>query len=242
MAATIDRLLRKLEQFGSLGSDERQLLKDTPLNTRLVEANRDLVRDGERPSSCILLLDGFACRYKTLEDGRRQIMAIHIPGDMLDLTSLLLGELDHSIATLTPAVIAPIPHATLVDWMNRYPLLGRLLWCDTLVDAAIFREWVVNVGRRPAYARVAHLLCEVVARLQTVGLAQDHRCDLPVTQAELADATGLSAVHVNRTLQELRRDGLIELRGRSLVVLNWSGLKRAAGFDSRYLHQLGVAA
>lgn len=176
------------------------------------------------------------CRYRTMHDGQRQIMSFHFPGDILDLSSLLLGKLDHGIGTLTPVEVAPIAHATLLGWIEQHPGLGRTLWRDTLVDAAVFREWVVNIGRRPALARTAHLLCELVTRLRAVGL-EDQAFSLPVTAVELADSTGLSVVHVNRVLQELRAKRLVESRGGTLAVLDWDGLRRAAGFDPDYLHQ-----
>ena len=207
MAATIDpglRLfVRKLERLGPLTDEERRTLEDLPLSVRRVDTDRDLVRDGQRPSHCLLLLEGFSCRYKVLADGGRQITSFHIPGDIVDLTGLLLGRMDHGIGTLTPVRVAPIPQAAILDWMGRHPGLARLLWRDTMVDAAVFREWVVDVGRRSARQRVAHPLCELVTRLRAAGLARDRGCGLPITQAELADATGLSAVPVNRTLQEL---------------------------------------
>ncbi len=242
MAVTIDPLIRKLELLGTLSDEEKQLLSAIPLDARHVNADHDIVREGEQLSQCILLIEGFSCRYKTLEDGRRQIVAFHIPGDIVDLTSLMLDKLDHSIATLTPAIVAAIPHATLLGLMDGYPRLGRLFLRDSQVDAAIFREWVVNVGRRSAHERIAHLLCELVSRMRAVGLMQDQAFHLPITQSEIADATGLSPVHVNRMLQELRSQGLIEWKDRTLIALNWRGLTSAGGFDPTYLHQLGVAA
>ncbi len=202
----------------------------------------DLRRDDEHSSHCLLLLNGMVCRYRTMQDGQRQIMSFHFPGDILDLSGLLLGKLDHSIGTLTPVEVAPIAHATLLEWIEHHPRLGRMLWQDTLVDAAVFREWVVNVGRRSAYARTAHLLCEMATRLRAVGLAQEDTVSLAVTAVELADATGLSVVHVNRVLQELRAKRLVEPRGRALAVLDLDGLKHAGGFDPDYLHQRAVPA
>lgn len=235
-------LFRKLERLGPLSAEARRVLEDLPLPLRQVAAGRDLVGEGERPTHCQVLIEGFACRYKMSEDGKRQIVSFHIPGDMVDFTGLLLGEMDHGIAALTPLQVAPIPHATILDWTRSHPEIGHLLWRDTLIDAAIFREWVVNVGRRSAYARTAHLLCELVARLRAVGLARDYACELPITQVELADALGLSHVHVNRMIQELRGAGLIELGGRTLVVRDWDGLKGAGEFNPTYLYQLGEAA
>lgn len=234
--------IRKLERLGPLGAEGRRRLEEVPLDVRRVGADRDLIRDGERPSYCLLLLDGMAHRYKSLEDGRRQIVSFHVPGDILDLAGLLLGRMDHAVGALTPVEVAPLAHATVLDWMRRHPDLGGLLWRDTLVDAAVFREWVVNVGRRTASQRVAHLLCELATRLFVAGSAPSRACDLPVARVDLADATGLSAVHVGRVVQELCGAGLIEARGRTVAVRDWEGLKRAGGFDPRYLHPLAAAA
>ena len=229
--------IRKLEQFGALSHEERQVIENLPIKVRQVAADHDLAREGQRSKECMLLLSGMVCRYRLLQNGQRQIMSFHFPGDILDLTGLLLGNMDHSIGALTPVEVAPIAHATLLDWTEHHPRLGRLLWQDTLVDAAVFREWVVNVGRRSVYARTAHLLCEMVTRLSAVGLMHGNVCDVPITPVELADATGLSIVHVNRALQELRSRQLVDLRDTALVVLNWAGLQQAAGFDPAYLHQ-----
>ncbi len=238
VTVVIEPFIRKLEKLGPLSDEDRRVLQDLPITVREVEADRDLLREGDQPTDCQLLLEGFACRYKTLENGGRQIMSFHIRGDICDLHSLLVGRMDHNISILTPGKLAAISHATILGWTERHPALGRALWWDTLIDAAIFREWVVNVGRRSAYQRIAHLLCELITRMHAAGLAKDYTCDLPITQTELADAAGLSTVHVNRTLQELRGKGLIELQNGTFVALDWAGLKEAAGFDPAYLHQL----
>ena len=216
-----------------------RILDAVPFQTRHVAADQDLAREGDRPSVCVLLLEGFAARYRTLADGRRQILSFHIAGDFVDLQSFTLSRLDHSIGTLTNSRIAIFSHASIAELFAE-PAIARLFWHETLVEAAIFREWIVNVGRRSAYQRVAHVLCELVTRMEAVGLARDGTCDLPLTQSELADATGLSTVHVNRVIQELRHENLIALRSRTFSALNWNGLKVAAEFDARYL-QLGFA-
>ena len=241
MVARIGILVRKLEQFGKLSSNERHILENMPLDVQQVGAGQDLGWGGQRSSHCLLLLTGMVCRYRMMQDGQRQIMSFHFPGDILDLSDLLLGRLDHRIGALTPVEVAPIAHATLRGWIEQHPGLGRRLWQDTLVDAAVFREWVVNVGRRSAYARTAHLLCEIVTRMRAAGLVQDHP-SLPVTAADLADATGLSVVHVNRVLQELSTRRLVESRGTALAVLDWDGLKRAGSFDPDYLYQRAIPA
>ena len=227
--------------MGPLGPEELDVLERFNPTITCFEADRDLVREGERPTICMLLLEGMVCRWKMLKDGRRQIVSFHVQGDLIDFTSLLLGKIDHTITALNAVRTAAVPHAMLLEWAHRFPAMCLALWRDTLIDSSMYREWVVNVGRRSAYERIAHLLCEMVQRLHVVGLAPAYVCDLPITQSEFADATGLSTVHVNRTLQELRRNGLIELRGKTLRVLDWDGLQNAATFDSSYLYQLAAA-
>jgi CRP-like cAMP-binding protein len=230
------RLIAKLESIGDLTADERAAIAALPLRVKDVAEDTDIVRDGETPGECCLLVEGLLCRYKMLPDGTRQILAFHTSGDIPDLQSLQLRVMDHSIGTLTPCRVAFISHAALHELIRANPGITDLLWRDTLIDAAIFREWLTGVGRRTAHQRVAHLICEVHLRLKVVGRAEEHGFDLPVTQAELADALGLSTVHVNRVLQDLRRDGLIRSRGKRLDVADWGALEEAGGFDPRYLH------
>jgi CRP-like cAMP-binding protein len=229
-------LLRKLRSISPLTDDEKHCILALPLSVKSVGADQDIVREGDRPSECCLIIEGFACRYKFTADGKRQIFSFHTPGDIPDLQSLHLQRMDHSLMTLTPCKLAFIPHQSLTDIMRRCPRVADVMWRDTLIDAAIFREWMIGIGRRSAYTRIAHVLCEVFVRLRAVGLANGDECELPVTQAELGDALGLSTVHVNRSLQELRGDGLIQLRAGSLTILNWDGLKTAGEFDPTYLH------
>ena len=229
-------IIRKIETFTALSEEEKRALVSALGSIKDVGADEDIVFDGDRPSHSCAILEGFACRYKLLENGGRQIMSFQIAGDLCDLHSFILGGVDHSIGTLTPCKIACIPHSALSDIMESYPRINRALWRDTLIDAAIFREWMMGIGRRSAYTRIAHVLCEVLVKMRAVGLANGHECELPITQAELGDALGLSTVHVNRSLQELRGHRLLELRGGSLTVLNWDGLKKAGDFDPTYLH------
>jgi CRP-like cAMP-binding protein len=163
-------------------------------------------------------------------------MAFHVPGDIPDLQSLHLRVLDHSLGTITPCEVGFVNHEDMRDLIRRFPRLGDVFWRDTLIDAAIFREWMVGIGRRDAYGRIAHLLCELMTKLTAVGLADGVTCEMPITQAEFADALGLSTVHVNRVLQALRGNGLITLKGSTLTVLDWDGLTRAGEFDPMYLH------
>nr|WP_245214984.1 Crp/Fnr family transcriptional regulator [Pararoseomonas indoligenes] len=199
----------------------------------------DLVRDGDRPRECCLLLEGFACRYKLMPDGRRQIMSFHTPGDIPDLQSLHLGVMDHALSAIVPTSAAFLQHSDIRDLTQRFPGLLHAFWRDTLVDGAIFREWMIGMGRREAYQRLAHLLCEMMLRFKAVGLVSDQSFNMPVTQAEVGDALGLSTVHVNRVLQKLRENGLITWTKGTVAVLNWEALQEAGEFDPTYLHQDG---
>ena len=194
------------------------------------------MRTGDRPTRCFLVQDGFACSYKITGAGTRQILNFHVPGDVPDLQSLHLDVLDFSIGTITPCTVGFIQHDALHELCRQYPQITSAFWRETLIDAAMFRDWIVNNGKRDACAAMAHLLCELLVRLRAVGLAQDFRCDLPVTQSEFADALGISTVHTNRVVQDLRAAGLIILQGRTLTVLDWVGLKRTGDFDPTYLH------
>src|SRR5215217_3288390 len=229
-------LIHKLESILVLSEDERIALRKLSGTIKTVGPRQDLVREGDRPSECCLILDGFAYRYKLTGDGKRQIFSFHIPGDIPDLQSLHMDVMDHSLSALSACKALFIPHETVCDLVRQCPRIGDAFWRDTLIDAAVFRAWIMNLGRREAYGRMAHLLCEFYVRLRAVGLTNGDACEMPFTQAELADATGLSAVHVNRTLQELRGEGLITLRNGSLAVLDWERLREAGKFDPTYLH------
>ena len=229
-------LLRHLEQFGPLPPDEKRALTSLVQRVHEIGADQDIVAEGDRPGDCKVILEGFAFRYKLLGSGRRQIMSFQIPGDVVDLQGFLLGEMDHSVATLTATKVGVIRHNLLLQITERYPRVARALWQSTLIDSAVFREWMVGIGRRSAYQRIAHLLCEVFLRLQAMGLTNDGSYELPVTQAELGDSLGLSTVHVNRSLKTLRDDGLITLRDGRVVIHHWEGIGAAGEFDPRYLH------
>ncbi|WP_238296036.1 Crp/Fnr family transcriptional regulator [Methylobacterium soli] len=229
-------LIRKLESIATLSDEERQAILSLPAKTRVLQPGQDIARDGDTPSQCCLLLDGWAYRYKILGEGRKQIFSFHIPGDIPDLQSLHIHTMDHSLGTLTQAMVALIPHEAMRELTTRYPGIAAAFWRDTLVDAAIFREWMVGMGRKSAFGRIAHLFCEMYLKLEAVGLAGEHRCRLPITQIDLGDALGLSNVHVNRVLQEMRGKGLITLRSNTLVIEAWDDLIRAGEFDPTYLH------
>jgi CRP-like cAMP-binding protein len=229
-------LIRKLESIARLAPDEKAALLRLPLRLKAVAGHQDIVREGETPSESCLIVGGFVCRYSTTAEGKRQILSFHVPGDIPDLQSLHLIVMDHSLGTVVPSKLAFIQHEDLRRLMRSHPRLGDLLWRDTLIDAAVFRQWMVGLGRRDAHGRIAHLLCELLVRLRAVELVEDDAFTLPVTQAELADALGISTVHVNRVLQDLRAENLITWRGETLKVLDWEGLQRAGEFDPTYLH------
>jgi CRP-like cAMP-binding protein len=229
-------VIRKLESNVRLSDEERAALEALPMQVQALRADQDIVREGDQPTRCFAVLEGYTATYKMTGDGKRQIHAFHVPGDIPDLQSLHLRVLDFSIGTLTPCRVGFIQHEPLRELCRQQPRIMEAFWRQTLIDGAIFREWITNVGRREAYNRMAHILCEWIVRLQAVGLVKDHTCDLPMTQNELADATGISTVHVNRVLQQLRSDGLINLRGNRLEVLDWEQLKDVGDFDPTYLH------
>jgi CRP-like cAMP-binding protein len=182
------------------------------------------------------VLDGIACTYKSTRAGKRQVMSYHVAGDMPDFQSLHLEVLDISIASVSACRVGFVQHEAARALLRAYPRLGAVFWRATLIDAAIVREWMLNTGRRDAYARMAHLFCELITRLGAVDLAPALSCDLPMTQPELADALGITPVHVNRTIRDLKTAGLISLRSRRLTIHDWDGLRAAAEFDPTYLH------
>jgi CRP-like cAMP-binding protein len=229
-------LVRKLESIFTLTDDERQALEHLPMQITAIRADQDIEREGDQPSRCCLILSGFACTYKVTAQGKRQIVSFNIPGDVPDLQSLHLKVLDNSVSTMSPCNVGFIAHEVLRDLCARYPRITAALWRETLIDASIFREWVMNVGQREGSTRMAHVLCELLVRLRAVGLVEDHVCDLPITQSEFADALGFTTVHVNRILQQLRADGLIEMKGERLFVPDWEKLKQLGEFDATYLH------
>jgi CRP-like cAMP-binding protein len=231
-----DRLIRKLESIAVLSDQDREAVRGLPLSVRDYPADQTIIFEGDRPHQCCLVLTGFLCRFKDLPNGGRQIMSFHIPGDVPDLQSLHLKVMDHSLGTLEPSKLAFIPHRALLDLTARYPNLTAAFWRDTLIDGAIFREWLTGVGRRSSYGRMAHLFCELYVKFKAVGIAEDHSFRLPLTQSEIGDALGLSTVHVNRSMQELRKNGLIASKGKFLSIENWEGLKQAGEFDPTYLH------
>ncbi|MET0280202.1 MAG: Crp/Fnr family transcriptional regulator [Steroidobacteraceae bacterium] len=233
----IDYLIRQLAlRDSSLLPASRDLLLSAFSAVSVVKADHDIVPQGSRPDRCTLIVAGWACRYAELSDGRRQTLAVHVSGDFVDLHSFPLKRMDHAVAALTDCTIQTIPHTRMRYITETDPHLTRVLWLHTLVDAAMLRQWLLSAGQRNALERTAHLLCELFSRLQIVGLASPNRpFDLPLTQADLAAALGISAVHVNRMIAQLRTRELFHWHAREARILDWERLRELAKFDPAYL-------
>lgn len=233
-----DLLIAKLETRGTLGEDDLAAIRALPCTVRAMPAQSYLMREGERPTRCAFLMSGFAHRHKLTSEGARQIVGILMPGDFTDLQQLFLVEADHNVQALTRLEVADIAAADLQALALSRPGVNRAMWVDALVEASITRETVLNVGRRDGVARIAHLLCEFETRLAVAGLA-DQGYELPMSQEQIGDATGMTGVHTNRTIKQLEKEGLIARSGRSrrsLIITDWPGLQARADFSTRYLH------
>jgi CRP-like cAMP-binding protein len=231
----VSRLLLKLRARDIVSDEEERVLRESVGPVRKVGADRTLIRSGITLSESTLLISGVACRYKDLADGQRQIMELHLAGDFLDLHSFLLKRLEHNVGSLSPVQMTTVPHDRLRFVTENYPHLARMLWFSTLLDASIHRERILSVGRRTALARIAHLLCELYVRLEIVGLASNLRYLLPITQGDIADANGLTSVHVNRMLKKLRDEELLTFRSGEVVIHDWERLQQVAEFTPSYL-------
>jgi CRP-like cAMP-binding protein len=241
-AEPLSFLVRKLETRRKLDADDRAALLALPYRRRMFEPSAYLVREGEPPRAhCSFVLSGFAYRQKLTLQGARQIVSLHMRGDILDLQHLFLHIADHNIQALTRLETVEMDRQTLRDLAVSHPNIGRAMWIDALVDASVFREWIVNVGRRDARARIAHLLCEFAARMESAGLARSGGYELPMTQEQIGDATGMTGVHVNRTLRTLQEDGLIHRDKRFLSFSDPNRVRAVADFNAMYLHLEQVA-
>jgi CRP-like cAMP-binding protein len=232
----VSPLALQLESFTRLSSEDRAAIARVSRSARDVPPRRDLIREGEKPRAAHLVLSGFGCRYKTLPDGRRQIVSFVLPGDFCDLNSYVLASMDYNIGAVTRMRVAVIGREDTDSLTDGNCRIGLALKWEQLVHESIQREWTLNIGQRTAYERIAHLLVEIFFRLRAVGLTHDDSCDFPITQSDIADATGLTAVHVNRTLQELRRDGCIELEHKRLRIPDLERMMDVAMFNPNYLH------
>ena len=232
----IEKLLMNLRVRDDISAEEEAVLREAVTGSIAVRADRLAVREGEIMDHSMILLSGIASRRKDMRDGRRQYTQLHVAGDFTDLHSFTLKYLEHDIAALSDCTFALVPHERLKAITERYPHLTRVLWFTTNLDGAIHREWVLSLGSRSALGRMAHLFCEMYVRLEIVGLTRGLSYDLPISQQELGETLGITPVHSNRTLQRLRKQGLVEFTGGLVRIPNWDALKRAAEFDPSYLY------
>lgn len=227
--------LKKLRLRTAIGADEERVIRELVAETREVRPDEFLVRAGEALNHSILLLDGWLVRSKDLPSGDRQVMEIHLPGDFADLHGFTLKRLDHDIMSITECVVGLVPHERLMSLTEQHPHLTRVYWLSTNIDAAIAREMALSLGQRPAISRMAHLFCELHVRLGIVGKTDGDTFEFPMTQRELSECLGLTVVHVNRTLQELRRRKVVEAENRHITILDRAVLESIAEFDPAYL-------
>jgi CRP-like cAMP-binding protein len=228
--------LKKLRRRIEISSEEERALRDSVAETRKVPADQVLIRGGEELSTSLMLLEGWLARSKDLPSGERQVTELHVAGDFADLHGFTLKHLDHDVITLTECLVVVVPHERIREITQRYPRLALIYWLSTNIDAAVTRELALSLGQRSAISRMAHLFCELYVRLDAVGRARPDGYEFPLTQRELAECLGLTVVHVNRTVQELRRRNLVELENRHLTILDRRGLEGVAEFDPSYLY------
>jgi CRP-like cAMP-binding protein len=230
-------MLQKLSYWQILDADDEAAILALPHTVKKLERGNYVVREFDKPEQVCVLLSGFAVRHKVVSSGHRQIVSVHMKGELVDLQNSLLGKADHSVQMLTDGKVASISRGAVNRICDERPGVARTMWMDTLVDGSIFREWITNIGRRDARSRIAHLLCEFSLRMKVAGLGEQNNYELPMTQEQLADATGLTAVHVNRSLKSLEAEGLIDRRTpRAIVIGDWKKLTTTADFNSNYLH------
>jgi CRP-like cAMP-binding protein len=230
-------MLRRLNTVTGLDEADIAAIRALPIVVRQWEAGRPIVSDGDRPTDCCLVIEGFCVRAKTTVSGQRQILSIHIPGDIPDLQSLHLHRMDHDLIPVVPSTLGLISHASLRHLTRARPNVAEKFWRDTLIDAAIFRQWIVNVGQLPADSRLAHTVLELRQRLAVVGRTAGDTFEMPLTQEQIAEALGITPVHANRIIRQLREAKIVDISRGRVVVLNEAKLAQLAQFDDRYLHQ-----
>lgn len=232
-----ETLLRRMSVTSGRTESELGAIRELPVVVRTFPPEHAVVRDGDRPNECCLIVKGFGLRSKTTSTGRRQILSLHIPGDIPDLQSLHLHVMDHDLVTLTECTLGFISHVALRQLHRQRPDIAELFWRDTLIDAAIFREWIVNLGQRPAPSRLAHVMAELCQRLQVIGMTDGSSFDMPLTQEQIADALGITSIHANRVIKQLRTDGVIDIHRGRVSILDQHKFEELADFDNRYMHQ-----
>lgn len=230
-------LMTRLRTTSALDEQDVGSIRSLPAVIRHYAPGQAIVRDGDRPAVCCLISQGFCVRSKTTSNGRRQILSIHIPGEIPDLQSLHLHVLDHDLTTLTECTLGFISHVSLREITRQRPNVAEVFWRDTLIDAAMFRDWIVNVGQRAAPSRLAHIVVELRERLRVIGMVQGARFEMPLTQEQLGEAMGITSVHVSRIVKQLREDNVLELHRGSVTVIDEQKLLELADFDGLYLHQ-----
>ena len=235
-ATPMGLIARRLDSHISLDEEAIRAILSLPHQLRALKAGQYFLREGDRPKNSTVVVDGYVYRHKLVQDGGRQIVSVHIPGDFVDLQNILLDEADHNIQALTQATVCEFPHAEMLALAFLHPAIGKALWRESLVEASLFREWIANIGRRDARSRVAHLLCELAVRRENADLGSRRSFELPMSQEQIGDALALTAVHVNRTLRALEAEGLIRRSKRAVMIADWPVLRAAADFNENYLH------
>jgi CRP-like cAMP-binding protein len=230
--------LRKLEKWGPLSEKDCAAIQAISFTTKHIGVGPYIVRQHDPVESVCIIISGLAFSSKTVGDGDRQIVALHLPGDFLNLEHAMLPTADYSIQMQTAGTVALVSASTLRELAFGHAAIANAMWLDTIVDGSILREWTANVGRRDARTRIAHLLCEFAVRLHPAGLTAGNSFEMPMTQEQLADAAGLTPVHVNRTMRDLRQDGLISTHRRTITIHDWQGLTTEGDFDAAYLHPI----
>jgi len=230
-------LVTRLSVIAKLDEADRRAIEALPVTIERRGPSEIIVSTGDRPSFSCLIASGFVVRSKVVADGRSQILAFHQQGDIPDLQSLFLHVLDHEVSTVGKCVLAFIPHNALRALIRSRPTVAEALWRETLIEAAIFREWICNIGQRSGTSRMAHLILEVYIRQKAIGAAEGGSFHFPMTQALLGEAIGMSTVHVNRILQELRAEGIIQIGHGEVTIFDEQRLRQVADFDPLYLHQ-----
>ena len=232
----MDKLVTRVAWNSILSEREKAQVRRVVTHTRTFAANSEIVPAGVPIDFSSVILSGLSCRHKFLNSGARQITAFQIAGDFCDLHSYMVKTMEECVFAITDCEVGIVPHKELDRIVEQAPNLARQLWLYTLIDASVYREWIVSIGRRPVHSRLAHLICEMYLRLKTVGLVDGMSYPLPVTQQDISDAMGTSLVHTNRTLARLRREGLATFANRAVTIRNWAELQRVAEFDPTYLH------
>lgn len=232
----LDLLVARLEGYSQLDFADRAAILKLPYTLRSVQARGQVIHEGDKAESSCLVRSGFLARNKIVGNGTRQIVSVHMTGDMVNMHNSLLKRADHNVEAITDADIALIPAKSILAVAIARPAVAMAMWLDTLIDGSVFREWIANVGRRDARAKTAHILCEFGVRQEKAGLAPKDRYDLPLTQEQLADALGLTQIHVNRTLKALEASGLISRDRRMVTISDWNALRAVGDFDPSYLH------